>query len=255
MALTIHSYHHKPEAVFHRAPREKCSVFYGVELETVRQEDFNEYETELETLERKNLIYCKHDGSLPDRGMEIVTHPMTLFFHQESDLWEKICEEDISSDYEECGLHIHISRTGFKDAVHLYSFIVFLNTYSKLVRAIAGRPWNQYCEPINEDDLNRVESANNVNFKGGERYSIVNLQNTHTVEVRIFDADVDRRSILAKIEFCDAVRVFTQNNPTGDVVNDFLEFLNKNTKKYFNLLYMLDVDESMTDPTLFRKIA
>lgn len=63
------------------------------------------------------LIYCKHNGSLDD-GFEIITHPMSIEFHQNSMSCADVIREAISMGYTSyqvrtCGLHIHVNRDAF----------------------------------------------------------------------------------------------------------------------------------------------
>lgn len=44
------------------------------------------------------LVYYKHDGSLDER-VGIVTHPMTLAFHQERMPWKAVLDEAVSMGY------------------------------------------------------------------------------------------------------------------------------------------------------------
>ncbi|WP_312635403.1 hypothetical protein [Oscillibacter sp.] len=62
-------------------------------------------------------IYIKHDGSL-NKGMEIVTHPMTLDYHKARMLWAAAMEMALAKGYyshraETCGLHVYVSRISF----------------------------------------------------------------------------------------------------------------------------------------------
>ena len=61
-------------------------------------------------------IYIKSDGSLDD-GMEIVSHPMSLNYHQNF-CWQEIMSKAVALGYRShqtstCGLHIHVNRTAF----------------------------------------------------------------------------------------------------------------------------------------------
>ena len=60
-------------------------------------------------------IYCKHDGSL-EEGFEVVTHPMTLDYHQNEIPWKVVLTRLKSMNYlshqaNTYGLHIHVNRT------------------------------------------------------------------------------------------------------------------------------------------------
>lgn len=62
---------------------------------------------------RHDHIYIKSDGSIDD-GFEIVSHPMTLDYHQHDMDWEAVLHEAIKMGYRShqtstCGLHIHVN--------------------------------------------------------------------------------------------------------------------------------------------------
>jgi hypothetical protein len=193
-----------------------------------------------------DLFYCKEDGSVD--GFEIVTHPMTpefvTAFH-----WDQFFEM-INSEYplgrwnteeqHQHGLHIHVSRTAFKNSVSaLARFSYLLNTNVDEMTAIARRGENHYTtfaqRPVSEvamsnrdwcdraqglrwaDDDARAKARYSAygrrsltgmavtNAVRGdaylERYRVVNLTNVATVEVRAF------RSTRKASEFMDAMRL------------------------------------------------
>ena len=74
----IKSYNYKPSPVFYGE-----GVFYGVELELDEGGESSCNAEKILNIANKEdeLIYCKHDGSFND-GFEIVTHPMSLVYHQ-----------------------------------------------------------------------------------------------------------------------------------------------------------------------------
>ena len=99
------------------APR---TLFLGIELET----DGNDSDTAL----ADDIIYacgsdhmeCKHDGSLYDNGVEIVSLPMTPLYHLQSGIWADVARivrshGGSSHDAGTCGLHIHASRSDIID--------------------------------------------------------------------------------------------------------------------------------------------
>lgn len=111
----IEDYYYKPEPVFHgQGPR-----FFGVELEIDEGGEMDSNAVKImETANfQDELIYCKHDGSLDD-GFEIVTHPMSLDFHQKQMPWAAVLRKAVELGYRShaantCGLHIHVSRDAF----------------------------------------------------------------------------------------------------------------------------------------------
>ena len=114
-AQGINDYYFKPEPIFYGTGKR----YFGVELEV---DEGGESDSNAERVldianSGRELIYCKHDGSLND-GFEIVTHPMTLDFHKNNMPWAEIMEEAkkmgyLSHQAETCGLHVHVNRTTF----------------------------------------------------------------------------------------------------------------------------------------------
>ena len=89
-ASPIHEYGYKPDPIFYgTGPR-----YFGVELEIDEAGERNRNaETLLDIGNRDAVrIYCKHDGSLDD-GFEIVTHPMSLEYHEKNMPWEEIMDK------------------------------------------------------------------------------------------------------------------------------------------------------------------
>ena len=93
--------------------------FYGVEPEADGGGKSNPKASKLLKLinSKQELIYIKSDNSL-SKGIEIVTHPATLQFHQNDMPWEEITDSLKSMHYKSyktstCGLHIHINGCVF----------------------------------------------------------------------------------------------------------------------------------------------
>lgn len=247
----IHSYSHKPSAIFlnddgHKSyyatvidqatSLNRTSLYMGfeLELETGRRtsrEDCAQFV--LDTINGNNedsVVYLKDDGSL-DHGFEIVSHPMTLGFAMERFAWDGIsglirkgCK---SWDTSTCGLHIHLSRSAFRDEKHLFKFFKFILDNADDVKRFAGRDsqrwanfdksyflnaWNDY-----DVDGNYVTRTNTSLMKfakneerNNERYCAINLQNRHTVELRFFKPSLNPKTVQSALQFCDAVFNYTE---------------------------------------------
>ena len=112
----IQGYYYKPEPIFYgTGPR-----YFGVELEIDEGGERGDYASRI--LSQANVafterLYCKHDGSLSN-GFELVTHPMSLEYHQEEMPWPEVLRTARSLGYrshqtQTCGLHVHVSRKAF----------------------------------------------------------------------------------------------------------------------------------------------
>ena len=211
----IHDYYFKPTPIFYgQGPR-----FFGVELEIDGAgEDRDNARELLGIANRENqLIYCKHDGSLAD-GFEIVTHPMSLEFHQNTMPWAEVMREAVSMGYTShqagtCGLHIHVNRDAFGNteglqdvriARILYFFEKNWEELLKFSRRTQGQ-LNQWAARYGYKDQPR-EILDHAK-KGGEggRYSCVNLQNRDTIEFRIFRGTLKYNTLIATLQLVDRV--------------------------------------------------
>ena len=84
----IQGYYYKPEPIFYgTGPR-----YFGVELEIDEGGERGDYASQILTPANVGFterLYCKHDGSLSN-GFELVTHPMSLEYHQEEMPWPEV---------------------------------------------------------------------------------------------------------------------------------------------------------------------
>ena len=127
----VYSYHHSPRTYVKKyVDGDNDKIFFGVELEC----SLGDYDpTEMEWWCGKGLIFLELDGSIGDNGVETITQPCTLKYHQELFGWEDFCASfenmgfkshnvwrssagvihagpPTRGDKPACGLHIHISR-------------------------------------------------------------------------------------------------------------------------------------------------
>lgn len=226
----IQDYGSHPRPRFY--PDEQQQYYLGFELEVEVDPDSDKYEIAEELLRKVNqsitdskYLYLKEDGSL-DNGFEIVTHPFTLEFHQQFDLsfLERLTSQGVRSwDRDTCGFHVHISRSAFASRVmgqgrgryskaHELRFtsLIYLNR-EKFIR-FAGRQSNDYAS-FYDDDSDSVTTHVLRKAKGHEntRFQAVNVQNSNTIEVRIFRGSLKRERVLANLEMVHACVEYTRN--------------------------------------------
>lgn len=211
----INDYSYKPVPIFYGAgPR-----YFGVELEIDGAGEDSGNANDLMSIanRRQELIYCKHDGSLAD-GFEIVTHPMSLEFHQNDMPWAEVMREAVSMGYTShqagtCGLHVHVNRDAFGNAEGLqdvriarilYFFEKNWEELLKFSRRTQGQ-LNQWAARYGYKDQPR-EILDHAK-KGGEggRYSCVNLQNRDTIEFRMFRGTLKYNTLIATLQLVDRV--------------------------------------------------
>lgn len=202
----------------------------GVELEVEaedRPEAAERFDAQLE-----GYAIMKYDGSLSDsEGIEIVTAPRGLAEHikrfKEFDAGAGVRAWDAGS----CGMHVHIDSRAFT-ALTLGKFIEFVNApyNDEFIQRIAGRHahWDHQCQAYcqREGDLTLGNPKAILTGKSGSRYRMVNTTNLrideslrlqvehgsgsgiNTVELRIFRATLNKKRLLAQIEFAHAAVMF-----------------------------------------------
>lgn len=232
----IHDWSYKPDAIFHSTNNTE-RLFFGVELE-MEARNGSELSSASEyafILEREDLAYLKNDGSL-NQGMELVTHPMSYdFFSNHADeLWETV--EGLrtqynmrSGDTSTCGIHIHISRTGFSGGPHMHRFLNLVYTNEKLFSKLAGRHsdrWAKFNDVQRWDDNGNGYKTFKSKLEHGsrsDRYSAVNTQNQHTLEMRIFKGSMLKDTLMAHLGLAHASVEYTRGLSVRDIANGALE--------------------------------
>jgi hypothetical protein len=235
----IQDYASHPRPRFY--PDGKQLYYLGYELEVEVDEDDDKYGIAEDLLRAVNqsvtdskYVYLKEDGSL-EHGFEIVTHPFTLEYHQQFDLsfLERLSSHGVRSwDRDTCGFHVHVSRSAFTirqensemrryNKAHELRFtsLIYLNR-DKFTR-FAGRESNDYASFYSDDD-NSVSAHVLRKAKGreGTRFQAVNVQNSNTIEVRIFRGSLKKERVLANLELVHACVEYTRW-PTESVIKSF----------------------------------
>jgi hypothetical protein len=227
-------------------------------------------------LEGLDLAYLKNDGSLND-GFEIVTHPMShdFFKNEATELWTIL--EDLRSrhgmkvkawDTRTCGLHIHISRTGFNGGSHMHRFLNLVYSNPDFYSTLAGRTSDQWAKftDINKRDYARDNNGDRIPAEYGgyeiiekrtfmhklntdynsDRYSAVNTNNQATLEMRIFRGSVNGNTIKAQIDLAHASVEYTRTLTVQDVregalsADNLMWYVFQNETLYPELIARLD---------------
>ena len=245
----IHDYSYRPDAIFHSTDKNE-RLFFGLEIEVEAGNNIRESASYAHQLEMLDLAYLKHDGSL-NNGFEVVTHPMSHeFFKKEAQEFWTVMEGLRSNpnyrvkswDTRTCGLHIHISRTGFSGGAHMHRFLNLVYSNPEFYQTLAGRTsdqWAKFTDIIQREykrdaDGNRIEASPESgllyevetkrtfmhklgNNRNSDRYSAVNTNNRDTLEMRIFRGTVNGDTIKAQIDLAHASVEYTRNLTVQDV--------------------------------------
>lgn len=234
----IHNYGYKPEPEFHLGEGEDraSTLTFGVELEVDDGDDAEDLAEELDNLYEP--IYMKHDGSL-DEGVEIVTHPCSLAYHENVLAWGQIaheCREQgfKSHDTDTCGLHIHVGRYQMghdfdSRAVTAGNLVILANVLwdylvpftrratSKLERWAALNPIPAKCDLLAMSDQEITEAALGTSRCG--RYQAVNLSPRDTVEFRIFRGTLKVTTLLASLQLVSNLTKYAMTHTPTECLN------------------------------------
>lgn len=208
----------------------------------------------------------KSDGSLSSQGVETVTNPMTLDYHQTQMDWTALLNMMKNAGYEadeKCGLHIHVNKTALTTEQWVWVEEFVLKHKGK-IQKLAGREGNSYCA---YDGAATNKSMYFVDKKSGrdyyytgknnikktkaliknkvshDRYKALNFNNKNTVEMRIFRATVQPWKVLAHIELYHALIMTARKNL--DVLNwsALMITVKANKDRYANLIKRIDEKE------------
>lgn len=201
-------------------------------------------------------------------GMEIVTVPATLAYHK-----KMFTENFFSAEQafhkrvktsELCGMHVHISKKSFTP-LDLGKFMDFINSTENkaFVEAMSGRGHNIYAvkvplPPRNKFGLSVAAKIVKTACSGGvikrgldtqdrgrnneTRRVAVNVDNKHTIEVRIFKSSNDKNNVIRKLEFCESLVKFVRTHSTQQMtVYDYINFIldARNKGEYKHLVMFL----------------
>lgn len=239
--MKLKGYMYKPEPNFKRLDKEPktTSDYMGLELETEIKRTSNKdtYDIAYEGTETtEDFVYAKTDGSL-HHGVEFVTHPITFKAWRETYL-ERLENELLSKlrvDLEEqpntAGIHIHYNRKALgrnedtrKTVIARLCFLLSKQeNYDYLTKFCKRNASNisHWAKPYyiyHENDY-RVPITQTMNLMEADRYHVVNLKNSNTIEFRCFGATTDIRDIQAYMVFIHNVVDFCKKN-NDQVIRD-----------------------------------
>ena len=209
----IHNYYYKPEPIFYGSGLR----YFGVELEgDCAGEDHVNAKKVLDIANSiDEFAYCKHDGSLSD-GFELVTHPMTLAFHQMQMPWGQIldCLRHMgyrSHQTSTCGLHCHINRSSLGKTPEQQEEVIarilyFVEKHWEELVEFSRRTQQQLDQWASRYGYHDSPKAILKRAKGGMgRYCCVNLTNEDTIEFRLFRGTLKYNTIIAALQLVDQI--------------------------------------------------
>lgn len=145
-------------------------------------------------------------------------------------------------------MHVHISRAPLT-TLQIGKMQVFLHNPGNeaFIHCIAQRNPNEWAEIASTKKHGDAKRGENES-----RYTALNLQNRHTVEMRIFRGTIDAREVFKNIEFCDALVRWCAPSVAG--VNEcrrwqcFAYWVHARRKDYPHLVEYLRANEYLPRP-------
>lgn len=227
----LEDYHHTDAEHFLNVGNEVMQPYLGVELEM--EYDTSDARENAAEYIRCNTAYgsfyeCKEDGSLSEYGMEAVTQPATPSYHMAAYDQLMLSAGTLygatSHDNGHCGLHIHIDRnyfdsTGILEASVRAAYImdtIFSNCESQIVNFTRRRytQLNHWAQLMN---MAGCKSTQTLAYKLKEyrsskytRYQAVNVDNTETIELRLFRGTLKPETYYATLEFVAGLAYLTR---------------------------------------------
>jgi len=248
----IHDYNCKPAVEFKGIS--KHGVFMGFELETEYKRGDASTEAAKYASERlQGVAMLKHDGSLSN-GFEVVTQPHSHAEYRDNSaiLWDTIDQLRTtygarSWDTDTCGLHVHVSRTGFSGGAHTHRFMALIYKNAPEMMKFAGRKsrfarfndvysFDQYDRPV----FSLKHKLGNAGFNS-ERYSAINTNNRATLELRFFRGTMNPSGVLSALDLVQAGVEYTRHLTLSDVKigalswNWFYDYVEQNNGLYPDL--------------------
>lgn len=203
-------------------------------------------------------FYCERDGSLGDRGIELVSNPMTLGFAQEywgkmlpilrkyCVGWNTIKHNGGANSY---GIHITSNRKYWKD-LQLARLIKFMDykANAEFLYCIAQRSFNfgSGSSKIGGGNFKTLSKAVGFSNKkitnSPNKYGSINVKSNNLIEIRVFASTLMQSSFLKNFEFVDSFWNWTRVTPLSFHYEDYLKWMSSQPiayKRWPNLLSYL----------------
>lgn len=235
-SMIIRDYSYRPDPKFHG----KDEFHIGVELEFEVMRNRSDIAEMLNDFDPDHKVfYQKHDGSL-NNGIELVTHPCTLEYHNKSFKWsemlKKLRESNCKShDTGTCGMHLHISRKSLTKSQEI-KLAMFVKANQRRMEMFCRRKSNHYARF--KESLKPYFQLND----GYERYEVLNFSNYNTIEFRLPKGTLNTKAVKATIQFTHAMVAYARHQSASKLASsnkgwtEFVLYVGENTKQYPDLM-------------------
>lgn len=241
----VKNYDYKPYPNFlseQKVPSERNALFMGVELEIDKGERPCACAEELAEIETyDDEFYMKHDGSLEDVGIEIVSHPATLSYHLNRFQWKEVFSTAKKFGYKShdagtCGLHVHVSRAYLaadengatseeREELNTAKIILFVEKHWDEMVRFSRRDKYQLdgWAKCPDSAITPEDEIGNIKDKlynlTDDRYQAVNLCNSSTIEFRLFRGTLNLNTFKATLEFVQLLCDYCKEHNLKEVLD------------------------------------
>lgn len=202
----------------------------GVELEMVAPSR-EVHPNMSDAFKRDDFLYLMSDGSLPDLGVEMASHPFTYdWYKSQEDPFRLNYLRNlgmITKDESRAGMHFHIDKKSFKDDDHFDAWYRLLTSNLQYLEKLCGRTCGNYNEACNYPHNEKKKLDDNTN-----RTALISNRG-HTIEFRMFKSDIDRVDFA--IQFLAATVEYSKKVKTTTGWTRFKKFLKTKIDKYPDL--------------------
>lgn len=256
----LKSYGYKPEPDFKKDEDEPSTSkdHIGIEWETEIDNSFDvdTYDIAFDGTEKnEDFLYAKTDSSL-NNGVEFVSHPITFkawkntyLERLEKDTIQRIKQYLIDKP-STAGIHLHFNRKALgtneekrRQVINRICYLLskktnyeWLTKFCRRDRYKIERWARAYCIEDYADDMSQDIPIKDLINTNGDRYHVVNLRNTNTIEFRCFASSTDIKDIQAYMVFVHNVVEFCKKNDDKTVRTTHL----KDVCTYYYKRFMTD---------------
>ena len=246
-----YSHDYKPDR-FYMNGDQNSREFYGIELEFPLPYGVDEARWVHEFMKLMNSgfptrdgvgrhLYIKHDGSI-GHGFEVVLQPHTYDalvqfpWHLIKEFGDLFNLEKYMQWHSNIGMHIHISKGAFTK-LQLFKFSQFLIQNRGFTAFIGERELNRYCGSFNGYLAEKIVKGYGSHE---ERYSLVNLANEFTVELRFMMSTTNPDIIWKNLQFTRTLQLFCKESGLKDwKVSQYLDFVKQYGNKMKDTRYAI----------------
>lgn len=229
----LNSYDYTPSFEFRRLSGTEPT--FGIELE-MEAPSKRSHPRMTKAFRDYDFLYLMSDGSLPELGVEMASHPFSFnWYKQERDAGKDMLKIDYikeigmkTKDCSSAGLHIHISKDSFESDEHFDYWYRLMTCNILFLEKISGRTCGGYNQACNfpagankkiDDATNRTDAIAN---RG------------KTIEFRMMKSDADK--VYFGIEMLHATIEFAKKQRRLVGWTRFKKFLSVRKETYPNLV-------------------